>query len=1147
MNILVELLDNALCWRNDCRFLRYVSFPFLLESRFAFHQCVGMGRALAAAIKRARAVPAPVTRRHDLTGGRQSRLVEVTTIANRGFLPFAGCPHFKRSVALFFSSSRSSDIRETASTGLQVQERGIKSDGKEIALDQSWRRFFGDIRLWWDGFEKSSSMEDGSYLFRGLELATLKSSGPHFEPGMSRAPVSDFQNSRVNCAATCTVESASDVVSDTPVESAGETVSDATSESASDALVESAGEARPKRPAKPWVHVFPKPRFENSVGYPGVFGNFRKCVEEGRWDDADDAQEDMHRKGMRVNSNIYAVLIQKVITNKCLDAARELYTLIKKTAFQPNAFLGSHMIRMFHLLGSLEEANDVFSQLTRPNVFTWTAIISANAKMGRGEEAIRLYYRMLECKGVPDEYVFSGVLKGCTNIGDLSEAKVIHNHITKTEYESDLMVTTALMETYHKCGSMDVVLREFENSPKRDAITWSATIAAHAQRGQFDDAFRLYQQMLPLGVKPNNVTLMGMLRACASVGALEQGKVIHEHVIKCNLQNDVLVESNLMDMYAQCNSLADACEVYEKSAKREVVSWNSMINGYARYGKAQEAIEVWEQMVKKAMEVNGPTYIGLQKACAKKRNLEQACAVHIKSDYWDYDVNVDVGSATINTYAASGSIVEAVDVFERLPKDDLGSWGAMIAAHTQHGDPQDALKLFQQMQQDGLKPDGPAFANILKTCSRIPDPEPARSMHEQIREGGFETDTLVGSALIDMYSKRGSPEDARGVFDKLQKQGVGVWSAMMAAYAQNGQGREALSLFQEMRQDGVKPNNVTLASLLKAISSINALEEGITVHNYITENGFGSDVFVGSALIDMYCKCGSIESARKVFETTPVRHVLTWNAMIWGCTQCGLHEEALQLFQRMQQEGMEPNNASFHALLQTCSNMGVLNNGKLIHTHILQNDFESDPVLRSALIGMYSNCGSPQDARMVFDKLDARGNVELEKLSFEQIVSLYGETDPWYAVISDIYANTELREEAHKLQELRKCVSAWEKPGKVVVEPEKEVQKSDIAAKIEKISAQIKEDGRRGGRRVMSDKYKEDALCGHCEKLAIAFGLLNTPQGTTIRVSKNLRVCADCHNATKIISKIEKRDIIIRDAYRIHHFSDGECSCNDFY
>lgn len=1205
-----------------------------------------MGRA-AAVVKRARP---PFSYRPSFSP-RPLLLSPVSPLP--GFL-FGGC-HFQHSVASFFSSSRSrtSDAPEIASPGLQSQEHGSSSlfgkPGKETAVEETWRRLLGDFSQWWGGFDKIAAKSalpiEGwlSSLLGGVELAGLNHRGLR---------AAEFTDSRVYCAAPNAVES----VSESPP-----SVSVSASEGSSE------GESAPAP-----VISRPRPSFsasDNKIGYAGVFGNFRKLVEEKRWDEAHEAQADMEKKGIRVSSTIYQVLIQHCINNKSIESARGVYDLIKKTNFQPNAFIGSHLIRMFNLLNSLEEANDVFSQLTRPNVYTWNAIIQANAKHGQGQHAIELYYRMLDAKGVPDEFVFVGVLKGCANTGALTEAKTIHHHITKSEYEGDLMVTTALMDTYSRCGSMEDVQREFEISPKRDPITWSAAIAAYAQRGQPEEALRLYQQMLQLLVKPNNVTFMGVLKACARVGALEQGRVIHDHISQSKLEADVLVESNIIDMYVNCNSLVEAIEVFEKSAKREVVSWNSMISGYARSGKLLEAYQVYDQMIKKAMEVNGPTYVGLIRSCASRSAFDMGKTTNEKSDYWDHGDNPLVGCALIDMYAKCGKPEEADAVFGKLPQPDVGPWNSMIAAYAHMGDGLGALKFFEKMQQDGLKPDAVTFVNVLKACSIIGDSAQVRLIHEKIRENGLETDASVGSALIDMYFKRGSVEDARNVFGSLlPKRNVVAWSAMMAGYAQQGLGCEALKLYQEMRQDGIEPTNVVFASLLKACSSIAALEEGKMVHSHIKESGFESDVFVGSALIDMYSKCGSLDTAYSVFRNLPNRNVVAWNALLRGHIQQGQFQEALELFQQMQQEGIEPNNGTFLAFAKACTHLGAISKGKVIHTRAYESDYDAEPVLSSAIIDMYGKCGSLENARIMFDNLPAQdvmawntimaayarhgdgqevlqlfekmqkagkipntftfscvlaacnslglvdegcqylrtmrenhcmtptkeqftcvvdllgragrlneaeglfqgmplppnveswasfiadcksiGNVSAEKGSFNQIISMDRECAAAYELAADVYADAFLREEADKAQDLRKCVYAWKNPGMAVADAENESLhplKDEIAAKIAKFIPQVQEDGRRVPRRQMSDKAKEDALCGHCEKLAIAFGLINTPPGTTLRVSKNLRVCADCHNATKIISKIEKREIIIRDAYRIHHFKAGECSCNDFY
>ncbi|MCO5547968.1 hypothetical protein L7F22_001423 [Adiantum nelumboides] len=734
--------------------------------------------------------------------------------------------------------------------------------------------------------------------------------------------------------------------------------------------VATSGQVEIEPPAVDSIFSF-TPTENHKIGYAGVFGNFRLIVEEGRWEEAKAAQDDIHEKGMRVNANIWQLVIQHCIANKGLDSARGIWRLVQDSKFQGNAFVGTHLIRMFNMVGSVEDANDVFAKLTRPNVYTWNAVIAANARHGQGDLALKLYYRMLDVHGEPDDFVFVSALEACKAIGSLEESKVVHHHITRTEYESELMVTTALLETYKTVGSLDEVRREFETSPKRDSITWSSAIAAYAQRGYPVEALRLYQQMVQANVKPNNIAFMGALKACASVGALDQGKIIHGHIKKCRLETEPLIESNIIDMYAHCRSLIDAVEVYQRSLKREMVVWNSMIAGYAMYGKLHDAVKVFEENINEVSEMNADTYIGLQKACTKQVALEQGRSFQKTSDYWDQLDKPEVGAAIMDMYAkCGGGLDEIRAVFDKLPKDKVLSWCALIRAHTHHGDLEGALEIFQQMQADGVKPDASVYESVLIACSMMPDQTHGKLIHDQVRECGLETDPAVAKALIDMLSKFKSFTEARAVFDKVSSTEVGL-NAMMAGLAEYGKPKDALQFFKELQSSGAEVTNIVYLSALKACSRLTSLEEGKRIHEEIRGKVVGSDPYVCSALIDMYSKCGCLEDACKVFSSLKW-NVETSNAMVRGYVQHGLRDEAFNLFQNMQFEGLYPNEASVLALLKLCNNPGDFGDCKRLHAYVIERDLEASAALGRAFISHYANLAGIEEAQVHYETLPLR-------------------------------------------------------------------------------------------------------------------------------------------------------------------------------
>jgi pentatricopeptide repeat domain-containing protein 1 len=192
---------------------------------------------------------------------------------------------------------------------------------------------------------------------------------------------------------------------------------------------------------------------------------------------------------------------------------------------------------------------------------------------------------------------------------------------------------------------------------------------------------------------------------------------------------------------------------------------------------------------------------------------------------------------------------------------------------------------------------------------------------------------------------------------------------MILGHVKCGQGQKALELYQQMQQEGVQPDSATFVAALNACASVAALEEGRCVHHQIIQSCLELDVFVGSSLVDMYAKCGNIEDAWRVFNKMPSRNVVTWNAMVLGHVKCGQGQKALELFQQMQQEGVQPNSVTFVGVLNACASMIAREEGRCVHQHIIQCGWDSDVYVGSSLVDMYAKCGSMEDAWSVFNKM----------------------------------------------------------------------------------------------------------------------------------------------------------------------------------
>eukprot|EP00249_Psilotum_nudum_P016301 c25762_g3_i1 orf=3-899(-) len=293
-------------------------------------------------------------------------------------------------------------------------------------------------------------------------------------------------------------------------------------------------------------------------------------------------------------------------------------------------------------------------------------------------------------------------------------------------------------------------------------------------------------------------------------------------------------------------------------------------------------------------------------------------------------------------YAKCGSIVLARKVFDKMIKRDVISWTAMIGGYSQHGQVEEALKLFWQMQQESVKLDKIIFLCVLKACANLMALEQGKRIHALIIKSGFESDAYVRSALIDMYAKCQSIHHACQMFNAVCNRDVVSWTAMIAGYVQHGHGENALKIFWQMQRESVKPDKVTFVSVLKACACAAALKHGKQIHAYAIKSGFELDITVGNTLIDMYAKCGSIEHAHEVFNKMLERNLVSWNVMICGYAQLRRGEESLKIFLQMQQQRMEPDVVTFASVLKACTAVASLQQGKNIHSLINKGGFESD-------------------------------------------------------------------------------------------------------------------------------------------------------------------------------------------------------------
>lgn len=561
--------------------------------------------------------------------------------------------------------------------------------------------------------------------------------------------------------------------------------------------------------------------------------------------------------------------------------------------------------------------------------------------------------------------------------------------------------------------------------------------------------------------------------------------------------------------------------------------------------------------------------------CTTLRTLKKAHAKIFPHGLYDTHLLTKIAIL----YVSFNKVDNARSVFERANKPCSYVWNVVIRGYANEGRFFPSLGLYSKMMQEGLRPDKYTFPFALKSCAGLSDLKLGRLVHQHSVCCGCQHDVFVSAALVDMYAKCGDIESARLVFDKMPVRDLVSWTSLISGYAHNGCNGETLVFFDSMRDSGIRPNRVGILSGLLACGNLGALRKGEWLHSYVIQTGFEFDVLVATAIMDMYTKCGSLDLARRLFDGTPGKDVVCWSAMIASYGIHGQGRKSLDLFDAMLGAKVMPNHVTFTCVLSACSHSGLLEEGKRCFESMVK-EFGIVPQLNNyaCMVDLLSRSGQLLEAEKLIESMlvepDASiwgsllgacriyGNLDLA----ERIADRIFELDPFHAgyhvLLSNIYAAKSRWKEVEKVRELMVKRGANKVQGFSLIEFKNVVHKFGVgdrshpqSGEIYAALAELATPMKRLGYVPLTDfvlhdieeEAKEEALLYHSERLAIAFGLINTSPGTPIRVTKNLRICGDCHNAIKIISKIVNRAVIVRDMHRFHHFEDGLCSCGDYW
>ncbi|KAH7437522.1 hypothetical protein KP509_05G076200 [Ceratopteris richardii] len=637
------------------------------------------------------------------------------------------------------------------------------------------------------------------------------------------------------------------------------------------------------------------------------------------------------------------------------------------------------IIDMYIKCKQLELAIHVFKGCSNHSLVAWSTMIGGCTQNDQGLLALELFQEMQGTQLQPDMVIFSCVLKACCSCRLLKQGKFIHDQMIRSEVTLDVVAQNILIDLYAKNGLWEDAKHVFYNLAHPTLVSWGALLNGYLENGQSSWAFEALQQMRTEGIIFDKVIYLCAVKACTDLQSLRHGKSIHNQVLSTDLSSHIVIKSALISMYVRCGKLEDGFKILQRSDVQDAELWDTMLNVSILSEAGSSVADILTIMHSQGMKPSRASLISILRTCSDTDGLNEGRLIHHQVVCDDFDLDTVVGNSLVSMYVHCSRLADARGVFDKLQTRTVVSWSSMIFGYSQHV-PCGRLhidEMFEKMRKDGITPDNYIYSCALKACAMACSLIDGKWVHNHLISNGLEVDLVLGCTIVDMYAKCGELEEACRIFTDLERKDIVLWGAIIAGCVRQGSCALALRLYSDMRKKDIEPNAYVLSSLLKACGLLGTICQGMFLHDYIMRHQLEVDLYVESALIDLYVKCNCINEAISVQKFSQGHNIVSWGALISGYAQVGNSKIALESMEQMQQlHGLIPNEAIYANTLSAYGHTGEVKKGHQCFNSMIecqQDTFHLKPY--NYMADVYARAGYLKEAAEILNSLPAPSDI----------------------------------------------------------------------------------------------------------------------------------------------------------------------------